>query len=314
MKTYVLKRIIKAVPILMLLTIICFFLIQIAPYDAIDYIATPQMNKETIERLRRINGLDKPVIMQYVIWVKNLINGDLGYSIITHESIKTSLIARIPNTAILMIPAYLISNCIAVMIGLFVSSRKHSLLRKIVDWLISLSLSIPFFWFCLLLLYVFGYLLDIFPISGMHSIGETGVLDFLKHYFLPFICLIFSFLPDLIIYVETSADIEFKKDYITVQKAMGATNLNILFRHVSVNVLMPILTKMGMELPMIRTGSLIVETVFSWPGMGSHYVKAIQAMDYPVVMTVLFFSGSLVILGNLLSDISYFILDPRISS
>ena len=158
MKTYILKRIIKAVPILMLLTIICFFLIQIAPYDAIDYIATPQMNKETIERLRRINGLDKPVIMQYVIWVKNLINGDLGYSIITHESIKTSLIARIPNTAILMIPAYLISNCIAVMIGLFVSSRSHSLLRKIVDWLISLSLSIPFFWFCLLLLYVFGYL------------------------------------------------------------------------------------------------------------------------------------------------------------
>ena len=311
-KKYILKRLLKAIPLLIALTVTCFFLIHSAPYDAIDYIATPQMTKDALERLRRVNGLDKPLFIRYLLWVRNLLKGDLGYSIITHESIKTVLAAKIPNTLILMVPSYILSNILALTAGLYASQHVRSRIRKIIDGLVSLGLSVPFFWFCLLFLYLFGYQLGIFPIAGMHSIGETGALDFLKHYVSPFICLAFAFLPDLFLYVETSADDELKKDYVTVQKAMGAADTSILRRHILINVLKPVVTKIGMALPGMLTGSLIVETMFAWPGMGSYYVKAIQAMDYPVVMIILLLSGVLVIAGNLLSDICCFVLDPRI--
>ena len=167
----------------------------------------------------------------------------------------------------------------------------------------------------MLLIYAFGYRMKLLPILGMHTVGmEKSLPDLLRHFLLPYLVLIFSFLPDLTRFVRSSAIGQWKEDYVLVQKAFGASRSEILFRHVARNVLIPLITKLGMALPLLVTGAVITETVFSWPGIGSYFVKAVQAMDYPIVMSVLVLSGSLVILGNLLSDILYSIVDPRIRS
>ena len=136
--------------------------------------------------------------------------------------------------------------------------------------------------------------------------------DFLRHFILPFVVLTLSFIPDNLRYVRSSTITQYSEDYVMVQRAFGASKGEIMFKHVCKNVLLPVITKLGMALPTLVTGAVITETVFSWPGVGPYFIKAIQGMDYPIIMVVLVLSSTLVILGNLLSDILYCITDPRI--
>ena len=184
-----------------------------------------------------------------------------------------------------------------------------------IDGLCSVGISMPTFWFAMILMYFLGYKFKIFPIMGMHTIGlEHSIADYFRHFAMPYIVLTIGFLPDLTRYVRGSTIGQLKEDYVIVQQAFGAKKAEILLKHVGKNVLIPLITKLGMALPMLVTGAVITETIFSWPGIGPYFVKAIQAMDYPIVMSVLVLSGTLVILGNLLSDILYCLVDPRIKS
>ena len=164
----------------------------------------------------------------------------------------------------------------------------------------------------LLFIYYFGLKLDLFPVMGMNSLGEDSFEDFLHHLVMPYSVLVIGFLPDLVRYVRSSTVTQFDEDYVTVQKAFGSSSGTILLRHVSKNVLLPMITKLGMALPMLVTGAVITETVFAWPGIGVYFTNAIRSLDYPIVMAVLVLSGTLVILGNLISDILCAIIDPRI--
>jgi peptide/nickel transport system permease protein len=164
----------------------------------------------------------------------------------------------------------------------------------------------------LLVIYKFGCDLKWFPIVGMHTIGDESFGDFMMHFIMPYCVLIIGFLPDLVRYVRSSTITQLNEDYVLVQKAFGSSRMEILFKHVSRNVLLPLITKLGMSLPMLVTGAVITETIFSWPGIGSYFVNAINKMDYPIVMDILLLSGTLVILGNLLSDILCALVDPRI--
>ena len=166
----------------------------------------------------------------------------------------------------------------------------------------------------MILIYTFGFVLNWLPIMGMHTVGDNSLGDFLRHLVLPYVTLTVGFLPDLTRFVRGSAIGQLKEDYVIVQKAFGAKKAEILFHHVARNVMIPLITKLGMALPQLVTGAVITETVFSWPGIGNYFVKAVQGMDYPIVMAILVLSSSLVILGNLLSDILYCIVDPRIKS
>ena len=161
-------------------------------------------------------------------------------------------------------------------------------------------------------IYFFGLKLDLFPVMGMHAIGEDSFEDFLHHLVLPYSVLTIGFLPDLVRYVRSSTVTQFDEEYVTVQRAFGSSSGTILLRHVSKNVLLPMITKLGMALPMLVTGAVITETVFAWPGIGVYFTNAIQNLDYPIVMAVLVLSGSLVIIGNLISDILCATIDPRI--
>ena len=313
MAKYILKRILQAIPLIIVISILCFVLIQLAPYNAVDTMITPKMSEETVNLIKAKYGFDKPVYIQYLLWIKGILGGNFGYSIITHESIVNDLLARIPATIILVLPSYIIALIISIILGLVAGSNKNKLIDKIIDGFSSIGIAVPSFWFAMILIFIFGYKLGVFPIIGMNTIGKEGSIgDFLLHFIMPSTVLVVAFLPDLIRYVRSSTITQISEDYVMVQKAFGASKREILFKHVCKNILLPIVTKMGMALPMLITGAMITETVFGWPGVGPYFVNAVKSLDYPIIMDILLLSSSLVILGNLLSDILYCVIDPRI--
>ena len=312
---YIVKRILQAIPLLLIITFICFMLINLAPYDAIDSITTPDMTKQEIEAKREAYGLNDPVIVQYGRWLGNICRGEFGYSLRSRTSISYDLKSRISSTIKLVLPSYLTAFLLAIVLGLVAGSHKNQWQDKLIDGICSIGIATPTFWFAMIIMFFFGYKLELFPLMGMHTIGkEDSILDFLQHFIMPYVVLTVGFIPDLTRYVRGSTIGQLKEDYVIVQKSFGASKAEILFKHVSKNVLLPLITKLGMALPMLVTGAVITETIFSWPGIGPYFVSAVQAMDYPIVMSILVLSGTLVILGNLLSDILYCVTDPRIKS
>lgn len=298
---------------LIIISIICFALIQMAPYDAVDAMTTPNMTKKTVELIKARYGLDQPAYVQYFYWIKGILSGEWGYSIVTHESITKDLSVRIPNTILLVLPAYILALILSIILGLIAGARKGKFADKVIDGLSSFGIAIPSFWMAMILVFVFGYKFNLLPILGMHTVGnEASFSDLLSHLVLPVTVLTLSFMPEIVRYVRSSAIGQLSEDYVMVQQAYGAASSSILFKHVLRNVLLPIITIVGMNLPMLVTGAVVTETVFGWPGIGTYFVKAIQGFDYPVVMAVMLLSSSLVIIGNLASDILYSIVDPRI--
>lgn len=273
------------------------------------------MSKAEVEAKREAYGLNDPMIVQYCRWVGNVLKGDFGYSLLSHTSIKYDLKIRIPATIKLVLPSYLTAYLLSIVLGLLAGSHKNKWQDKLIDGMCSVGISMPTFWFAMIVMYFFGYKFKMFPLMGMHTIGlEDSFADFMKHFIMPYVVLTVGFLPDLTRYVRGSTIGQLKEDYVIVQQAFGARKTEILFKHVGKNVLIPLITKLGMALPMLVTGAVITETIFSWPGIGSYFVKAISAMDYPIVMSILILSGTLVILGNLLSDVLYCLTDPRIKT
>ena len=312
MLKYLIKRLLQAVPLLLLITILCFVLIDLAPYDAIDARITDDMTPEYIAQLKEEAGLNDPLPVQYLRWLGGLLKGDLGQSLINRTNIATDLKEKIPNTIKLVLPAYATAFLLAIGLGLLAGRCKNTWVDKIINSLASIGLAVPTFFVALLFIYFFGLKLDWFPVMGMHSLGEDSFEDFLHHLVMPYTVLVIGFLPDLVRYVRSSTITQYEEDYVMVQKAFGSSSGTILLRHVSKNVLLPMITKLGMALPMLVTGAVITETVFSWPGIGVYFTTAIRNLDYPVVMAVLVLSGTLVILGNLISDILCATIDPRI--
>ena len=312
MLKYLIKRLLQAVPLLLLITILCFVLIDLAPYDAMDAKVTDKMTPAMIEQMREEAGLNDPLPVQYLRWLKNLLKGDLGQSLINKTDIATDLKEKIPNTIKLVLPSYVTAFLLAIGLGLLAGRYKNTWVDKLINSLSSIGLAVPTFFVALLFIYYFGLKLDLFPVMGMHSLGEDSFEDFLHHLVMPYSVLVIGFLPDLTRYVRSSTITQFDEDYVTVQKAFGSSAGTILLRHVSKNVLLPMITKLGMALPMLVTGAVITETVFAWPGIGVYFTNAIRSLDYPIVMAVLVLSGTLVILGNLISDILCAVIDPRI--
>lgn len=312
MLKYLIKRLLQAVPLLLLITVLCFVLIDLAPYDAMDAKVTDKMTPAMIEQMREEAGLNDPLPVQYLRWLKNLLKGDLGQSLINKTDIATDLKEKIPNTIKLVLPSYITAFLLAIGLGLLAGRYKNTWVDKLINSLSSIGLAVPTFFVALLFIYYFGLKLDLFPVMGMNSLGEDSFEDFLHHLVMPYSVLVIGFLPDLVRYVRSSTITQFDEDYVTVQKAFGSSAGTILLRHVSKNVLLPMITKLGMALPMLVTGAVITETVFAWPGIGVYFTNAIRSLDYPIVMAVLVLSGTLVILGNLISDILCATIDPRI--
>lgn len=313
MAKYIGKRVLTAIPLLLVISILCFAMMNLAPYDAIDSMIKPGMTEEVIQLMREKYGYNQPAYIQYWEWLKGIFQGNLGYSIVTKQSISIDLSTRLVNTVKLVLPSYLTAYVLSIVLGLVAGSHKNRWPDKLIDTVASVGIATPTFWVAMLLLYIFGYKLNLFPTIGMHTVGlEDSFVDFLQHFILPYIVLIIGFMPDLIRYVRSSTITQFAEDYVVVQQAYGASRTEIMFKHVLKNVLLPVITKLGMAMPMLITGAIITETVFSWPGIGPYFTNAVGGLDYPIVMIILLLSSTMVILGNLLSDILCCLTDPRI--
>lgn len=313
MSRFILKRLLQAIPMLLLISFIVFSLIQAAPYDVIDSLTTPNMSQAQIDLLRQKNGLDQPFFVQYFLWLKNILQGDFGHSLVSQTSISQELAVRIPNTIKLVLPAYLTALLLAFLLGLAAAAHKDRWPDRLINGIASIGIAVPTFWFAMILIYVLGYRLNLFPIIGMHTVGQEGSLpDFLQHFIMPYLTLTVAFFPELTRYIRSSALQQVAEDYVTVQKAFKATDWQIFSRHISRNVLIPVVTQLGMALPMLVTGAIITETIFGWPGVGPYLMNSTKSLDYPVIMALMLLSATLVILGNLLSDILYSLVDPRI--
>ncbi|WP_314406778.1 ABC transporter permease [uncultured Gemella sp.] len=310
---YILKRILQAVPLLLVISFIVFTLIHLAPYDAIDAQITSNMSQEEINILREQSGLNKPFLIQYVDWLGQILSGNFGHSLVTHNSVGEEILAKIPNTISLVLPAYITALIIAIVLGLLAAANKGKWQDKFIDAVASLGIATPSFWIAMIFIYVLGYQLNLFPIIGMHTIGKEGDFgDFLSHFIMPYLTLTIVFFAELTRYVRSSALSQTNEEYVVVQQAFQATKTQIFTRHIIKNVLIPVITQVGMSLPMLVTGAIITETVFSWPGIGPYITQATSALDYPIIMAVMLLSATLVIVGNLISDILYSIVDPRI--
>lgn len=313
MKRYILKRVLQSIPLLLLTSFLVFSLIKLAPYDAIDAITTPDMTAERIEFLKHKHGLDQPFLVQFFVWLRNILTGDFGNSIITHQPIAKELSVRIPNTIKLILPAYITALILGVMIGLYAAQHRGKRIDSLIDGLLSLGISVPTFWLAMIFIYFFGLQLKWVPTIGMHTIGKEGdIIDFLKHFILPYSILVLVLTPGTARYVRAMAINQLKEDYILVQESLGSKRREIFSKHVSRNVLLPIITSIGMDLPMLVTGAIISERIFAWPGVGPYLMDATRKLDYPVIMALMLLSAILVIVGNLLADISYSMIDPRI--
>ena len=310
---YILKRILQAIPLLLVISFIVFTLIHLAPYDAIDAQITSNMSQEEINILREQSGLNKPFLIQYVDWLGQILSGNFGHSLVTHNSVGEEILAKIPNTISLVLPAYVTALVIAIVLGLLAAANKGKWQDKLIDAVASLGIATPSFWIAMIFIYVLGYQLNLFPIIGMHTIGKEGDFgDFLSHFIMPYLTLTIVFFAELTRYVRSSALSQTNEEYVVVQQAFQATKTQIFTRHIIKNVLIPVITQVGMSLPMLVTGAIITETVFSWPGIGPYITQATRALDYPIIMAVMLLSATLVIVGNLISDILYSIVDPRI--
>lgn len=310
---YILKRILQVVPLLLVISFIVFTLIHLAPYDAIDAQITSNMSQEEINILREQSGLNKPFLIQYVDWLGQILSGNFGHSLVTHNSVGEEILAKIPNTISLVLPAYITALIIAIVLGLLAAANKGKWQDKLIDAVASLGIATPSFWIAMIFIYVLGYQLNLFPIIGMHTIGKEGDFgDFLSHFVMPYLTLTIVFFAELTRYVRSSALSQTNEEYVVVQQAFQATKTQIFTRHIIKNVLIPVITQVGMSLPMLVTGAIITETVFSWPGIGPYITQATRALDYPIIMAVMLLSATLVIVGNLISDILYSIVDPRI--
>lgn len=313
MAKYILKRILGAIPLIILISILTFSLIQLAPYDAADTLITPEMSPAQIEARKAEFGLDKPVYIQYFAWAKNTLSGDFGYSIINHSDIGKAIADRLPATILIVLPAYLVALLLSIILGLTSGFYKGKLLDRIVDGMTSLIIAMPSFWVALLFIYFFSLKLGILPSIGMYTPGaEASLSDLIHHMILPCSTLTIAFLPQMVKYVRSSTIGQLSEDYVLVQKTYGATNKDILFKHVLKNALLPLITLIGMSLPTLVTGAFVTESIFAWPGVGPYFLSAINAFDYPVILTILILSSTMVILGNLLADVLYRLIDTRI--
>ncbi len=258
-------------------------------------------------------GLDKPVYIQYFIWLRQLFEGNLGVSVKTYQPVAGMIKTYIGPTLLLMGTSLIVSMLIAIPAGIYSAVRQYSLGDYSVVTLSFLGTSIPGFFLSLILIYVFTIKLGVLPSSGMTTLGtESGALDVIKHMIMPVIVLSVSMAGNNIRYIRSSMLEILNKDYLRTAKAKGIGRFKVINKHGLRNALLPVITVFGMQIPILFGGAIIVEQVFSWPGLGLMTMSAIINRDYPVIMGVCLITALVVMAANLLTDILYAVADPTI--
>jgi ABC-type dipeptide/oligopeptide/nickel transport system permease component len=315
---FLLKRLLYAVPLFFFAVTLIFVLIRLAPGDPVDYMLGEMGGDPVfVERMRRDLGLDQPIYVQLVKYVRQVATGNLGFSFASNAPVLALILDRFPATFLLMITQYVLAAAMGIGLGVLSVRRPNSCFDNTVTVLSLASFAIPAFWLGQMMILVFGYHLNWFPIQGMYNLraGYTGfaaVLDVAYHMVLPVITLSLLSLALIIRLTRGSMLQVIGQEYVKVARAKGLSERVVLVKHALPNALLPVVTVIGMEFPNLLAGAVLTETVFAWPGLGRLTFDAIAARDYPLLMGMFIFISALVIVGNLITDIVYAILDPRI--
>ena len=318
MLTYIIRRIILSIPILFGVALISFLLVYLAPGDPLGRFLTPNVRPEVLERLREIYGLDKPLFEQFVGWITHYVQvwDPLAWGIsITHRRPVLELIMeRAPATLLLMGTALAVTVIVAVPLGMLAAIKQYSVADKVVTTFATIGYAMPSFVLGTYLLYIGAVWTGVFPFRGMtSSLRSAGdPLDIAWHMVLPVARLAIQSIAGWSRYVRATMLEVLHQDYIRTAKAKGLGSNRVNFRHALRNALIPVVTLLGLSLPSLIAGAAITEAIFSWPGLGSLGLQAVGERDYPVVMAFVLLGGIAVVLGNLIADILYGVVDPRI--
>jgi peptide/nickel transport system permease protein len=300
---YVARRLVSLIPVLIGVTVVVFSIMHLAPGDPVTIMLGPDAPVEAAEALRARLGLDDPLHVQYLRWLSGVIRGDFGHSIRGHEPVLDAVLRRIPATLELTLAAMMVSLLIAIPAGIISAVKRNSPFDHTSMAVAVFGVSMPVFWLGLMLILIFGFYLGWTPISGRGDI---------QHLILPAITL-GTFQAALIARLTRSSMLEvIRQEYIKTARAKGLVERIVIIKHALKNALIPVVTIVALQLPMLFGGAVITETVFAWPGMGRFMVLSIFNRDFPVVQGIVLIMTILVILANLLADILYTYLDPRI--
>lgn len=312
MSKYIMKRILIAVPVLVGITIIDYAIMCLAG-SPLEMLQGPRVSEAAKAAKEIALGLDKPFYVQYFVWLGQLLQGNMGYSIKSYQSVSAMIGSHLGPTLLLMGISLIVGLLVAIPAGIYSTFHQYSRGDYAVVTFSFLGSSIPGFFLALLLVFVFTVKLGWLPSSGMITLGtEGGFSDVAKHMVMPVIVLATSIAGRNIRYIRSAVLEILQQDYLRTARAKGIGRFKVIYKHALRNALVPIVTVIGMEIPVLFGGAVIIEQVFSWPGLGLMTMSAIISRDYPVIMGVCLLSAVVVLAANLITDILYALVDPTI--
>jgi len=311
MLTYILKRLLGAVPLMVGISIIIFGILQSIPGGPIAvYLDNPNITGRDIAILKHQFGLDRPVYIQYLSWLGAYVTGTWGVSYSSGEQVGKLITQRLPATLLLMGSSFAVALAIAITGGVHSAVRQHSLFDTSMTTFSFLGISMPVFWFGLMLQLVFGVRLGWLPVAGFGGTGSW--IDVPRHLILPTIVLALFTAGRWSRFVRSGMLEVLNQDYIRVARAKGLSQRGVIIRHALKNGLIPVVTIVALDLSGLFSGAVVTETVFAWPGMGSLLIQSISNVDYPTLLAILMLSSVAIVLSNLTADVMYGVFDPRI--
>ena len=331
MKWYIIKRLIQLIPVVIGVTIIAFSLIHLAPGDPARTMLGQHATQQELNEIREKYGLDEPVYVQYALWLNGVLHGDLGRSILTKELVVIEIVERFPNTIELAIAAMIFAIVIGGLAGIISASKQYSITDYTVMGIALFGISMPVFWLGIMLMLIFGVILGWLPIGGridliipfqrvtgfmvLDSIitgNFTALISILKHLILPAIAL--GTIPmAMIARVTRSSMLEvLRQDFIRTERAKGLSERAVIYKHAIRNAMIPVITVIGLNFGLLLAGAILTETVFSWPGLGRLVVESVYERDYPLVVGCILIFAIVFVIVNLITDLLYTYIDPRI--
>jgi peptide/nickel transport system permease protein len=312
MARYLIRRVLGAVLLLLVVSFAAFLLITMAPGGPAILI-DPSMTPEDAALMKSLMGLDQPFSVQYGRWLGGLLQGDLGTSLSVRLPVADIIAQQLPNTMLLAATALVVAVVVSVPLGIISAVRRNGLADQLVSAVSFFGLSIPSFWFGLILIILFALKLPWLPAGGMASEGDGSALDVARHLVLPAVVLAMANMAELVRYTRSAMISVLNEDYIRTARAKGLSETVTVGKHALRNALVPVVTVIGLLMPRLFGGAAVTETVFAWPGIGQLAVRAAFERDYPVIMGVTMITSAVVILASLIVDLLYTWIDPRIS-
>jgi peptide/nickel transport system permease protein len=321
MRTYALRRILQTIPIIFIISVVLFLLVRAAPGGPLTAARrNPNITQEQIAALEHKLGLDLPLPLQYWNWLRGVLRGDLGDSIKFHRPVTEMIAERIPNTLTLVGLSFLITMIIAIPVGTLSARKPYSFFDHAITTVTFMGQSLPVYWLGLGLIFIFYIVLHnpftggpLFPSGGLNTVGKEGNFwDTIWHLVLPVTALSAEWVAWYSRFLRSSMLDILHEDYVRTARAKGVSDRGVYYKHALRNAVIPLVTMIALDLPALFAGALFVETIFSWPGMGRLFWDAARGRDYPVLLGVVMITAVLIILCNILADLAYGLLDPKV--